>query len=207
MVTVYVEGGSIGSLRNECRKGFREFLKRAGFKGRMPTFFASGGRRSVYKDYRDAIKNNEEAMLLVDSENAIVPQHQKGLPDTWQPWAHLGVNKQDLWEKPTGAKDTDCHLMVQVMESWFLADRDALKAFFGQGFNENSLPSAPVEEVAKDTLFNALKHATRACKTKATYGKSEHSFKLLATINPEKVTQASPWAKRFVDSLRDKMNA
>jgi len=207
MVTVYVEGGGTGNLRNECRKGFCDFLKRAGFKGRMPKFFPSGGRGSVYKDYRDAIKNNEEAMLLVDSENAISPEYQKGESDTWKPWAHLKTNKQDLWEKPKGAKDTDCHLIVQAMESWFLADRDAIKAFFGQGFNENALPSAPVEEVTKDTLYNALKQATRACKTKAAYGKSEHSFKLLAAINPEKVTHASPWAKRFVDSLHNKMEA
>jgi len=209
MVTVYVEGGNKGNLRHECRKGFRLFFEKAGFKGKMPSFFPSSGRGSAYKDYHNAVKNNENAMLLVDSETAISPQYQKGSPDTWQPWAHLKSNQQDQWEKPEGGKDADCHLMVQAMESWFLADRDGLKAFFGQGFSENALPPTPIEDISKQTLFSALKQATRTCKTKtkAIYDKGAHSFQLLARIDPKKVTQASPWAKRFVDAVQERMSA
>jgi len=206
MVTLYVEGGGDNkALRGSCRQGFRLFLEKAGFKGKMPTVFACGSRHSAYDDYCHAVAHGEKAVLLVDSERPIKAQHQKGSQETWQPWSHLKAG--DHWDKPQYSIDIDCHLMVQVMENWFLADRDALKAFFGQGFNGNALPSAPIEDVAKDTLYNALKQATHACKTKAAYGKGEHSFKLLSLINPEKVTHASPWAKRIVDALRKKMDA
>jgi len=205
MVKLYVEGaGDTSALKTVCRAGFATFISKTGITNR-PRVVACGSRENAYDRFCTAIKNGEKAMLLVDSEQAVNAKHQQGEQDTWQPWGHLKVG--DHWNKPQHSADTDCHLMVQVMESWFLADRNALKAFFGHGFNENVLPSAPVEEVAKDTLYNALKQATRACKTKAAYGKGEHSFRLLAAINPEKVTHASPWAKRFVDSLRNKMEA
>ena len=97
--------------------------------------------------------------------------------------------------------------MVKIMESWFLADRDALKAFFGQGFKENALPAADnaIEGIAKQQVYRSLEQATSNCKTKAVYGKGEHSFKLLRLIAPDKVTAASVWAKRFVDTVRQRM--
>lgn len=99
--------------------------------------------------------------------------------------------------------------MTQIMESWFLADRDAIKTFFGQGFRENDLPpmNNAVESTAKQQIYSTLARATRDCKTKSAYGKGEHSFKLLTKIDPAKVMQASPWAKRFVDELHKKMDA
>ena len=36
-------------------------------------------------------------------------------------------------------------------------------------------------------------------------GGGEHSFKLLAMIDPEKVINASPWARRFVEALQARM--
>lgn len=36
-------------------------------------------------------------------------------------------------------------------------------------------------------------------------GKGEHSFRLLAMIDPEKVVKASPWAMRFVETLQARM--
>lgn len=210
MVKLYVEGGGDGKdLRSECRRGFREFLEKAGLKGKMPAIVACGGRRSAYEDYCTAIANGEAAMLLVDSEAPVADAHRTGKPDEWQPWQHLKARPGDGWDSPANASDSDCHLMVQVMESWFLADRDALKAFFGQDFHEKALPAAnrPIESVAKDDVHDALKRATQSCKIKAEYSKGEHSFKLLAKIEPDKIIAASPWAKRFVDILKQKMGA
>jgi hypothetical protein len=209
VVKVFVEGGGDRrALESECRAGFTAFITRTGMKNR-PRVVACGSRRNAYESFCTAIKNGEEAFLLIDSEDAVNAQYQQGLPDTWQPWAHLKDRVGDEWDKPAGAADTQCHLMVQVMESWFLADRDALKAFFGQGFNENALPAVnnATEGIAKQQVYDTLAQATSHCKTKAAYGKGEHSFKLLTKIDPAKVTQASPWAKRFVDELRKKMDA
>jgi len=205
MVKLYVEGaGDTAVLKTECRASFTAFMTKTGIKKR-PRVVACGSRTDAYEAFCIAIKKGQDALLLVDSEQPVNPNYQKGGPDTWQPWAHLKA--RDKWIQPQHSADSDCHLMVQSMENWFLADRDALKAFFGQGFNGNLLPSTPVEDVAAHTLHEALKKATHACKTKSRYDKSNHSFKLLAAIDPEKVMQASAWGKRFVDELRKKMEA
>lgn len=210
MVKLYVEGGGDSkSLQIECRKGFREFLEKAGLKGNMPATSACGGRQNAYDSYCTAIANGEDAVLLVDSEAPVAHQYQQGDTDTWQPWQHLKHRPGDGWDKPAGVADTDCHLMVQCMESWLIADPVTLKAFFGQGFRENQLPAtaSSVEQVAKAQLYSALANATKHCKTKAQYGKGEHSFKLLGKIDPTKVTAASRWASRFVSDLKKKMGA
>lgn len=97
--------------------------------------------------------------------------------------------------------------MTQFMESWFLADVAVLGDFFGQGFQINKLPNVSfgIEPLAKAEVYRALVQATSACKTKASYGKGEHSFKLLALISSDKVMNASPWANRFVVALKCKM--
>ena len=91
--------------------------------------------------------------------------------------------------------------MVQVMESWFLADREALGAYYRQGFRDSSLPQNPrIEEAGKDDVLNGLEQATRDT-SKGRYNKGNHSFDLLARLAPAKVTNASPYAKRFIDAL------
>jgi hypothetical protein len=210
-IKLFVEGGGDSkTLRTACREGFAEFLGKAGLKGSMPRIVACGGRGSAYNDFCTAVANGQPALLLVDSEAPVAAQHQPGDDKAqWMPWAHLAQRQGDGWTKPIGADDKDCHLMVQCMESWLLADRQTLQAYFGQGFKPNALPAAsrPIEGIDKDTLYQALKAATANCKTKAEYGKGEHSFKLLARIDPQKVTAASGWAERFVAEAESRMGA
>ena len=93
--------------------------------------------------------------------------------------------------------------MVQVMESWFFADRDAVADFYGQGFQSGSLPRNPaIEEISKDDVSKGLNNATRRT-TKGAYHKGKHSFELIGVIDPHKVAEASPYAKRLLDSLRE----
>jgi predicted ATPase len=58
-----------------------------------------------------------------------------------------------------------------------------------------------IESIAKDKLYQMLKEATRDTKTKGAYGKGNHSFNLLETLDPAAIQQASPWAKRFFTTL------
>ena len=208
MVKLYVEGGGhTAALKTACREGFTTFMTKAGLKNR-PRVVACGTRRDAYDSFCTAITNGEDAMLLVDSEAPVSDAHQRGEPETWLPWAHLELRPGDGWEKPQGSDDNDCHFMVQIMENWFLTDRNALKRFFGNGFKENKLPAATraVEKVTKDDVYRALEYATIDCRTKTTYGKGEHSFKLLAKIDPAKVVDASPWAQRFIEEIKKKMD-
>lgn len=202
---IYVEGGGdAASLKTECRQGFSKFFESAGFKGKMPRVVACGGRNDAYDSFCTAISQGECAFLLVDSEDPVAVTHQQGNPDQWKPWDHL--KQRDIWNMPTKAEDTHCHLMVQCMEAWFIADRQTLANFFGQDFKQNKLPNAAnsIESVSKQQMYNALADATKTCQ-KGQYGKGSHSFKLLALINPTNVTSASPWAKRLIDTLKERM--
>ena len=95
------------------------------------------------------------------------------------------------------------------MENWFLADRETLRTYFGQGYRDAALPAPTrnIETVPKDSSIDALKTATKDCKAKIRYGKGEHSFAILGRIDPAKVTAASPWAARFVTAVKTAMTA
>lgn len=201
---LFVEGGGDSkSMRAECRKGFRQFLENAGIKGKMPKIIASGSRHSAYEDYCRAIANSGSALLLVDSEEPVIDKHQTGDASEWQPWHHLEGQQESSWSRPAHGSDMDCHLMVQCMESWIVADRKNLESYFGSALMANALPAPgrPVETVPKNELLQGLKVATAKCK-KGQYNKGKHSFDLLGETNPDRVAEASPWAKRFMDRLR-----
>ena len=210
MVKLFVEGGgNAKDLRNECREGFRAFIASAGIT-QKPRIFACGTRSEAFKDYCTAIANGEKAFLLVDSE-APVSEALSAQNDStqWKPWLHLKNREADRWDKPAKALDVECHLMVECMENWFLADRKTLKEFFGQEFQEKQLPAPQnsIEKIPKKDVFGSLAKATKNCKTKGMYGKGAHSFKLLKEINPDLVINASPWAKRFIEQLRTFLDA
>ena len=90
------------------------------------------------------------------------------------------------------------------MEAWFLADRDGLAEYYGRDFHLNALPRrGEIDKVAKDDIFDGLRNATRRCK-KGEYGKGRHSFDILEGTDPAKVFDASPHARRLIDTLRAK---
>lgn len=210
MVKLYVEGGGdSNALRTACREGFSTFITKAGLSKR-PRVVACGSRADAFNAFRTAVENGDEALLLVDSEAVVADEYQRpeDSPMQWNPWAHLKQRAGDGWNKPGASSNTDCHLMVQCMENWFLADGDALARFFGQGFRRNALPSTNnmVESIEKFAVYRHLQQATHGSQTKGEYGKGEHSFKLLAAIDPARVMAASPWAKRFIDVLKQKLS-
>lgn len=91
------------------------------------------------------------------------------------------------------------------MEAWFLADKESLVAYYGDDFNQNALPARQdIENIAKNDILNGLKNATRSRVPKGEYGKGQHSFDILAQIDPAKVIAASPHAKRLVETLKEK---
>jgi len=162
----------------------------------MPRITACGSRRDAYDSFTTAARTaaaGHTPLLLVDSEGPVSGH---------DPWRHLKSRPADNWDQPPNATADQCHLMVQCMEAWFLCDRPALGRFFGQGLLLSALPAnANVEAVPKDDVYRGLQNATRNCKVNDAYGKGQHSFNLLALIDPAAVTRVSPWAKRFVDTL------
>ena len=158
----------------------------------MPDIEAAGGRDQAFDAFRAAHeRETQTVVLLVDAEEPVMVS---------DPWKHL--SRRDPWTRPHNTTDDQCHLMVQCMESWFLADREALHTFYGQRFRPQALPGNPrrVEPIPKKDVEDGLKRATQAT-TKGRYHKGRHSFEILATLDPDKVTAASPHARRFVQAL------
>jgi hypothetical protein len=195
-VKVYVEGGAKRQdLKIRCREGFSQFFANAGFTGRMPRVIVCGGRKNAYDSFCRALCSacaDEFPLLLVDSE---IP-----VPDNKDPWDQL--MESDEWRRPDGVDARHAHLMVQCMESWFLADVVAVSRFFGQGFLARALPRTnPIREVNTEDLLKALDEATRRCVTKGKYDKSQHSFGLLSLIDPEIVRRGCPHVERLLTVL------
>lgn len=159
----------------------------------MPRVVACGGRNNAYERFRHAqatLGDGQVAILLVDSEERVVSGTGS--------WSHL--KKRDRWSKPTGATDEHAHLMVQCVESWFLADKDGLERYFGRGFNRNALPSdEDIENVSKEAVLEGIKKATRRCSRP--YRKGRHSFALLGELDPKMVAAASPHVRRLLAKL------
>ena len=190
-VSLYAEGGGDSkALKSACRQGFAKFISKAGPVETMPKIIACGSRGDAYRSFTRAQASGQPAMLLVDAED---PVKSVG------PWEHL--KDSDNWDRPLGATDDQCHLMVQVMESWFLADVDALDSFYGQGFRSGSLPANQnIEQISKQDVLGGLVQAT-ARSRKGAYRKASHSYDILGRLDPGKVRAASPYAARFIEAL------
>jgi Domain of unknown function (DUF4276) len=191
-VRIYVEGGSQGTVKSDCRKAFRLFLEKVIAPGSFKVI-ASGSRNEAYKDFCAALKTNRRdyVVLLVDSEAEVMAGA----------WQHLGEREGDKWRRPASTHDDQAHLMVQVMEAWFLADPDVLAVYYGQGFLANSLPGQlNIELIPKQAVFDALRHATKKTQ-KGEYHKTRHGFDLLEQVEPGRVRAASHHAKRLFTVL------
>ena len=112
----------------------------------------------------------------------------------------MSGRKEDKWDLRF-TEDTNVHLMVQVMETWIVADPQALAEYYGQRFGKARLPNrADLEEEPKKQVILALESAT-AATGKGTYGKIAHASALLMRINPKKVKARCPHCRRLFEEL------
>jgi Domain of unknown function (DUF4276) len=119
------------------------------------------------------------------------------------PKEHL--KSRDGWNLPDISAE-HYHLMVQMMEAWLVADRDALSRFYGQGFNASAIPRNPnVEQIGKQDLESALKEATRHT-AKGEYHKIHHGPKILSQLNVARVRQAATHCSRLFMTLADRID-
>ena len=197
-IKLYAEGGG-GSkaLKRACRRGFRKFIEKSGLKGTMPEIVASGSRRNAYDDF--ATRHHHIRLPRMNVRCFWLTRRGRyGNPGRGNT-SRTVMAGTSLRARQT----TKCHLMVQVMESWFLADTTALAEFYGQGFRKTALRTNPqIEQVPKEYVLSGIRRATDST-TKGRYDKGSHSFEILATIDPAKVTSASPLARRLVETLSE----
>lgn len=196
---LYVEGGGSNrhyrskALRASFRQGWHRFFKAAGIQN-LPRVVRGEGRSQALKRFSTAVANplpDTIPLLLVDSEGAVAAGHSV--------WQHLRV--VDSWGQPPGASENQAFLMVQTMETWFLADHKALQKQFGSQFSTSALkPWNRLEDVPKATVLGALRTATARCQKP--YSKGRVSFKVLGRLDPSLVESACPHAAALLKRLR-----
>ncbi|NGZ05573.1 MAG: DUF4276 family protein [Magnetococcales bacterium] len=198
---LFIEGGGernqkAKDLPIRMREAFRKFLICAGIPDARFTIVRCGSRGQVYQLFSNAVRDTSGTpaipLLIVDSESEVAANIG--------PWTHL--HQRDGWKKPPNCNDSHAHLMVQCMESWFLSDKKKISDYYGQGFQESSLPDTqPIEQALKKDILDGLSQASKHT-TKKTYDKGSHSFQILERLDPVRVAQASPWACRLINTLK-----
>jgi len=201
-IRIYVEGGGDQKEgKRWLREGFSIFLNSMRTVARERkirwNIIACGSRNDACDDFKTALGFHPNAfnVLLVDSEGPVSISKS--------PWAHL--KEENKWEQPADTGDEQCHLMVQLMESWFMADVDALKEFYRSGFRTKRLPKRiNIEEIPKPQVISSLERAT--CETqKGEYHKTRHGPKILKILDPAKVRSRSRHCERLFAVLEEKM--
>jgi hypothetical protein len=198
-IRIYVEGGGDSKdSKAEIRRGLGKFLEELREKARSQrirwNITACGSRKNAYDGFKLAQEKHPNAfnVLLVDSE----------VPVTSCPFEHLASS--DGWQTSVLLNDR-YHLMVQIMEAWFIADVENLRVFYGIGFNINPIPKRrDVEQIDKGTILSELAAATRNTQ-KGEYHKIRHGAKLLGLIDSSHVKQVSPHCERLFQVLSKKM--
>jgi len=198
-IRIYAEGG--GDQRSgkaAVQEGFSKFLSPLKEMARERHIrwyvVACGSRQSAFDAFQIALKQHRDAfnVLLVDGEG----------PVTRSPWEHL--QNRDHWPIQ-GIPDDHCHLMVQVMEAWIVADLEILERFYGQGFNANPIPArGDVELIVKADLEHALIQATRNTQ-KGEYHKIRHGPKILALVEVSKIRNRARHCDRMFTTLSNKI--
>ncbi len=157
------------------RPGFRKFFG----DDRRITLISGGGQSTTEEDFRNAEKSHKDSLvlLLIDSDRPLTA---------------------------TETRHPKRYFMVQIMESWFLADRDALARYFGRNFNSSALPrnTTDIESIPKADVERGLDNATRLC-SKGRYSDSKvvHGRQLLLLLDRKRVRDASPECDRLLQTL------
>jgi hypothetical protein len=195
---IFVEGGGDQQAGlKACRRAFGQLFEKFVPSGHLPRISACGGRGQAFDDFRTALRRTSEdrnILLLVDAEGSV--DQQIGI------WSYL--KRRDNWDRPPSATDDDVCLMVQIMESWFLADPEKLEEYYGSDkFQRSALPRRQnIEEVSKDDVTMALDQATRNTqKGKYSDHKARDGFNILPMLDPLLIRAASVSFQRLFDRL------
>lgn len=201
-IRIYIEGDTSQKGKNTditLRQGFnyffRELIDEAKNKNITLRPITYGSKFETFKKFLDGKREyqNSFVLFLLDSD---APLEENESPKAF-------LQKQNPNWHLQEAEENQCHLMVQMMESWFFADKDKLAEFYGQKFNRNTLAkNMNVGKIAKANVENDLANATKQTQ-KGEYHKTQHGAKLLELINPKKVRKSAPHCERIFVTIRE----
>jgi len=189
-IRIYFEGDK--SLKPGFAAFFSELKTRAMAKRCKVEFIATGGKPQG--DFTLAMATHQTAwnILIRDSERPYKPNLSAALCAE-QGWSQSHADSI-FW-------------MVEMMESWFYADKDALAGYYKKGFRKEALKAnSRVEEIPKQDLISGLKAATKdTAKRDYFHHKAKHGPDLLALINPVLVRKAAPNCERIFKAVLDRL--
>jgi hypothetical protein len=185
-IRIYYEGSRL------LQSGFERFISelRAQARERRCRLRLVSAQGTPCQDFDNGIAANPQAwcILLKDSEG----------PDTGS--LSIALCERHGWSK---SRADSIFWMVQTMESWFHADKDALQTFYGRDFKRNALkPNPKIEQIPKKDLEDGLSAATRDTSKGDYYDhKASHGRELLAIIKPDLVRAAAPNCQRLFTAV------
>jgi hypothetical protein len=198
-IHIYVEGEenrqdtrAAMKLRIALHRVFSELDRAADERRLKIQYRLYKSRDTTYRKFLEGLaQDGEFAVLLVDSEGPVAVFGRT--------WEHVAA--RDGWARPAQASDAQCQLMVQAIEAWLVADREALATFYGPGFHRSRFPPAvDVESVPKDQLVPLLEAATKDTQ-KGRYHKVRHLAPLLSCIDLAILRKRSPHYDRVLKTL------
>ena len=189
---IYFEG------HRTLRSGFTKFLapiRDIAARRQIDINLVNGDSKwETVRDFVRAVRTDDDTvhnMLLVDSDKAV--SNTSSMCEE--------IRRGSTWDNAVVVDDRQLHFMVQVMESWFLADKSALEDYYGRSFRTNRLPSNPnVEQIQKADVESGLRSATRETGKGADH-KTRHAPDLLARIDPSRVRSVAPHCDRLFREL------
>ena len=156
---LYIEGGGRADSDTEqmnrdamlndnaeaFRRGWQTFFDKAGVDGQTLEIGVGGGQNETFAlfggqlaRYDGQEETEPKPLMLVDSEEPVESGRTA--------WEHLQSRPRQRFQQPTDADDHSAFLMVQAMETWFIADRPALQRFFGPSFDARAFQDLPALE-------------------------------------------------------------
>lgn len=223
-VAIYVEGGGDSNQqKTELRQGFNSLMEQQLSKARAKrprwNVVFAGGRKAAYDAFIHKLRvagPEVLCVLLVDSEDRLDPESPE--PRDESPEGRLNrlavdavarrdhLIRQDDWKLLYQASPEHVHLMVQCMETWIVADPEALADYYKQGFQASTLPSRhELEEEPKTDVYRKLRAATERTQ-KGAYTKIKHASELLRRVDPQKIMTRCPRFRTLVRWLDDQLD-
>ena len=185
----------ITTVKGRLQSFFLELTEKARAKNIKFRLILCGSKYETFKDFLTASKAYQDGfvLFLLDSDASL---NDGETPKTF-------LQKQSTLWNLHEAEENQCHLMVQVMELWFFADKEILAEYYGQNFNQNALPkNTNVEKIARADVESGLTNATKNTQ-KGEYHKTRHGAKTLELISPNKVRAAAPHCERLFKTISE----
>ena len=157
------------------------------------------GLHSFLKEIVETARQERCRVRLIDANGTPVQDFYNGVEANPNSWNVLLLDSEEPLKGCYRSKEIDAKYegsvfwMVELMESWFLADIPRLSAFYGTRLEAGN---PKVEEIPKADVKAKMDKASGN-----TYHKTKHAPKLLELIDPALVRKAAPNCDRMFNLI------